>query len=79
MPYVLPYIDAVGISVVAILSFLGEHGRKRCRLELRFELLPDALHFRKQIPVYGETCLYDAVYDTLDRLEKIDGKKLFFC
>jgi VWFA-related protein len=33
---------------------------------------------RMRIPAYSETCLYDAVYDTLDRLENVDGKKAIF-
>jgi VWFA-related protein len=31
-----------------------------------------------RFPTYRETVLFDAVYDTLDRLEKIDGKKAIF-
>ena len=31
-----------------------------------------------QMPVYRETCLYDAVWDTLDRLDGIDGKRAIF-
>ena len=30
---------------------------------------------RLRIPAYRETCLYDAVWDTLDRLDNVDGKK----
>ena len=33
---------------------------------------------RLQIPVYRETALYDAVYDTLERLDNVDGKKAVF-
>jgi VWFA-related protein len=33
---------------------------------------------RMTMPAYRETCLYDAVYDTLDRMENIDGKKAIF-
>src|SRR6059036_2200047 len=33
---------------------------------------------RMRIPAYRETCLYDAVYDTLQRLERVDGKKSIF-
>jgi VWFA-related protein len=33
---------------------------------------------RLQIPAYSEISLYDAVYDTLERLESIDGKKVIF-
>lgn len=33
---------------------------------------------RMQIPAYSETCLYDAVYDTLTRLDNVDGKKAIF-
>ena len=33
---------------------------------------------RLQIPAYRETCLYDAVWDTLDRLDNIDGKRAIF-
>src|ERR1051326_2633142 len=33
---------------------------------------------RMQIPAYSETCLYDAVYDTLQRLDNVDGKKAIF-
>ena len=28
---------------------------------------------RMRIPAYRETCLYDAVYDTLQRLDRVDG------
>ena len=31
-----------------------------------------------RIPAYSETCLYDAVYDTLNRLDNVDGKKAIF-
>lgn len=33
---------------------------------------------RMRIPAYSETCLYDAVFDTLQRLENVDGKKAIF-
>src|SRR5436190_12957012 len=33
---------------------------------------------RMRIPAYSETCLYDAVYDTLTRLDNVDGKKAIF-
>ena len=33
---------------------------------------------RMRIPAYSETCLYDAVYDTLQRLDNVDGKKAIF-
>jgi len=33
---------------------------------------------RLQIPVYRETALYDALYDTLERLDNVDGKKAIF-
>jgi Ca-activated chloride channel family protein len=33
---------------------------------------------RMRIPAYSETCLYDAVFDTLQRLDKVDGKKAIF-
>jgi VWFA-related protein len=33
---------------------------------------------RLRIPAYRETCLYDAVWDTLDRLDSVDGKKAVF-
>ncbi len=33
---------------------------------------------RLRIPAYRETCLYDAVWDTLDRLDGVDGKKAIF-
>src|SRR5436309_9061765 len=29
---------------------------------------------RMRIPAYHETCIYDAVYDTLQRLDNVDGK-----
>ena len=31
-----------------------------------------------RIPAYRETSLYDAVYDTLQRLDNVDGKKAVF-
>jgi VWFA-related protein len=33
---------------------------------------------RMRIPAYSETCLYDAVFDTLTRLDSVDGKKAIF-
>ncbi len=33
---------------------------------------------RLRMPAYRETCLYDAVWDTLDRLDNVDGKKAIF-
>jgi VWFA-related protein len=33
---------------------------------------------RMRYPAYRETCLYDAVYDTLQRLDNVDGKKAIF-
>src|SRR5207244_8206773 len=33
---------------------------------------------RMRIPAYRETSLYDAVYDTLQRLDNVDGKKAVF-
>src|SRR3989454_1337744 len=33
---------------------------------------------RMRIPAYSETALYDAVYDTLNRLDNVDGKKAIF-
>src|SRR5438552_7810325 len=33
---------------------------------------------RMRIPAYSETALYDAVYDTLQRLDRVDGKKAIF-
>jgi VWFA-related protein len=33
---------------------------------------------RMRIPAYSETCLYDAVYDTLEKLDNVDGKKAIF-
>jgi len=33
---------------------------------------------RLQIPAYRENALYDAVYDTIERLDSVDGKKVIF-
>jgi VWFA-related protein len=33
---------------------------------------------RLRVPAYRETCLYDAVWDTLERMQDIDGKKAIF-
>jgi VWFA-related protein len=33
---------------------------------------------RLRYPAYRDTCLYDAVWDTLERLDKVDGKKAIF-
>jgi VWFA-related protein len=33
---------------------------------------------RLRVPAYRETCLYDAVWDTLQRMESLDGKKAIF-
>lgn len=40
-------------------------------------LLIDGLR-RLRIPAYRETNLYDAVWDTLDRMDNVDGKKAVF-
>jgi Ca-activated chloride channel homolog len=79
--------DVVGPSYGFINSLRPEDWAALIAFDLRPEILTDFTRNkaelvdglrRMQIPAYSETCLYDAVYDTLQRLEKIDGKKAIF-
>jgi len=60
-----------------ISQFSGSKNRISAKRIYQKPELVDGLR-RMQIPSYSETCLYDAVYDTLERLDNIDGKKAIF-
>jgi len=81
------YDDVVGPAYGFITSLRPEDWAALIAFDLRPEILTDFTKNkpelvdglrRMQIPAYSETCLYDAVYDTLQRLENIDGKKAIF-
>src|SRR5215467_6968944 len=79
--------DVVGPSAGFINSLRPDDWAALIAFDIRPEILTDftknkAELFeglrRMQIPAYRETCLYDAVYDTLQRLDNVDGKKAIF-
>jgi VWFA-related protein len=79
--------DVVGPAYGFISSLRPEDWAALIAFDIRPEILADFTKNkaelvdglrRMQIPAYSETCLYDAVYDTLQRLENIDGKKAIF-
>jgi VWFA-related protein len=79
--------DVVGPAYGFISSLRPEDWAALIAFDVRPEILTDFTKNkaalidglrRMQIPSYSETCLYDAVYDTLQRLDKIDGKKAIF-
>jgi VWFA-related protein len=81
------YADVVGPAAGFIQSLRPDDWAALIAFDLRPEILTDftknkAELFdglrRMQIPAYRETALYDAVYDTLERLDRVDGKKAIF-
>ncbi len=79
--------DVVGPAAGFINSLRPEDWAALIAFDIRPEILTDftknkAELFdglrRMRIPAYRETCLYDAVYDTLQRLDRVDGKKAIF-
>jgi len=81
------YSDVIGPAAGFIQSLRPDDWGALIAFDLRPEILVDftknkAELFdglrRMQIPAYRETALYDAVYDTLERLDRVDGKKAIF-
>ena len=81
------YDDLVGPAAGFINSLRSEDWAALIAFDIRPEILTDFTKNknelfeglrRMRIPAYSETCLYDAVYDTLQRLDKVDGKKAIF-
>lgn len=79
--------DVVGPAYGFITSLRPEDWAALIAFDIRPEILTDFTRNktelvaglqRMQIPAFHETALYDAVYDTLQRMEKIDGKKAIF-
>jgi VWFA-related protein len=79
--------DVVGPAAGFINSLRPDDWAALVAFDIRPEILTDftknknelfAGLNRMRIPAYSETCLYDAVYDTLERLENVDGKKAIF-
>src|SRR6185295_14540164 len=79
--------DVVGPAAGFINSLRPDDWAALIAFDIRPEILTDFTKNRNElfdglrrmrIPAYSETCLYDAVYDTLTRLEKVDGKKAIF-
>ena len=79
--------DVVGPAAGFINSLRTDDWAALVAFDIRPEILTDftknkAALFdglrRMRIPAYSETCLYDAVFDTLQRLENVDGKKAVF-
>src|SRR5437870_4393331 len=81
------YDDVVGPAAGFIQSLRPDDWAALIAFDIRPEILTDFTKNkaelydglrRMRIPAYSETSLYDAVYDTLQRLEKVDGKKAVF-
>jgi Ca-activated chloride channel homolog len=81
------YDDVVGPAAGFINSLRPDDWAALVAFDIRPEILTDftkdkRLLFdglnRMRIPAYRETSLYDAVYDTLQRLDNVDGKKAIF-
>src|SRR5579862_970085 len=79
--------DVVGPAYGFISSLRPEDWAALIAFDIRPEILTDFTRNkaelvdglqRMQIPAFHETSLYDAVIDTLERMEKIDGKKAIF-
>src|SRR3989442_13842685 len=79
--------DVVGPAAGFISSLRAEDWAALIAFDIRPEILTDFTKNKKElfdglrrmrIPAYSETCLYDAVYDTLQRLDRVDGKKAIF-
>src|SRR5438445_7615390 len=79
--------DVVGPAAGFINSLRPDDWAALVAFDIRPEILTDFTRNknelfdglrRMRIPAYRETCLYDAVYDTLQRLDRVDGKKAMF-
>jgi Ca-activated chloride channel homolog len=79
--------DVVGPAAGFINSLRPDDWAALIAFDIRPEILTDFTKNKNQlfeglrrmrIPAYSETCLYDAVYDTLTRLDNVDGKKAIF-
>ena len=81
------YDDVVGPAAGFINSLRPDDWAALVAFDIRPEILTDFTKNknelydglrRMRIPAYRETSLYDAVYDTLQRLDNVDGKKAIF-
>jgi VWFA-related protein len=81
------YDDVVGPAAGFIQSLRPDDWAALVAYDIRPEILTDFTKNKDELfdglrrmrtPAYHETCLYDAVYDTLQRLENVDGKKAIF-
>jgi VWFA-related protein len=81
------YDDVVGPAAGFINSLRPDDWAALVAFDIRPEILTDFTKDKNQlfaglqrmrIPAYRETSLYDAVYDTLQRLDNVDGKKAVF-
>lgn len=81
------YDDVVGPAAGFINSLRPDDWGALVAFDIRPEILTDFTKNkyelfnglrRMRIPAYRETVLYDAVYDTLQRLDNVDGKKAIF-
>jgi len=79
--------DVVGPAAGFINSLRPDDWAALVAFDIRPEILTDFTKnkqelfgglSRMRIPAYSETCLYDAVFDTLTRLDNVDGKKAIF-
>jgi VWFA-related protein len=79
--------DVVGPAAGFVNSLRPDDWGALVAYDIRPEILTDftkekAMLFdglrRLRIPAYRETALYDAVYDTLERMANVDGKKAIF-
>jgi VWFA-related protein len=81
------YDDAIGPAAGFINSLTDQDWAALVIFDLRPQILTDFTKNKNALfaglsslkfPTYRETVLFDAVYDTLERLDKIDGKKAIF-
>jgi VWFA-related protein len=81
------YDDVVGPAAGFINSLREDDWAALVAYDIRPEILTDFTKDKNQlfiglqrlrIPAYRETSLYDAVFDTLQRLDNVDGKKAIF-
>src|SRR4029077_11451315 len=81
------FADVIGPAAGFIQSLRADDWGALIAFDIRPEILVDFTKNnsqlfnvlrRMQIPAFRETALYDAVYDTLERLDRVDGKKAIF-
>jgi len=81
------YDDAVQPAAGFINSLRPDDWGALVAYDIRPEILTDFTKNKTQLfeglkrlryPAYRDTCLYDAVWDTLERLDNVDGKKAIF-